>query len=169
MRRILGRFPVGFLGVALFVALPEALRCQTSAQNEDGIRSVLSAMEEAWNRGDAKGWAGHFTRDAELVDVAGVILEGRDRIEGRHGQLLGDMFYGSHLTQRPRKIRFLQPDIAIVDVDAELYGYKSLPKGFPTSGAILSARLKHVMVYAVDRWLIVASQSTYVPPPPPPE
>jgi len=79
------------------------------------------------------------------------------------------MLHGSHLTQKLWKIRFLRPEIAVVDVDLELYGYKSLPKGFPTSGAVLSARLKHVMVYAIDRWLIVDSQNTYVPPPPPPE
>lgn len=169
MRRTLGRVLVVSLGVALSVAFPTALRCQTSTQSDEGIRSVLSGMEEAWNRGDAKTWGGYFARDAEFVDVAGAILEGRDRIEGRHAQLLGDMFNGSHLAQKLRKIRFLQPQIAVVDVDLELYGYKSLPKGFPTSGAVLSARLKHVMVYANGAWLIVASQSTYVPPPPPPE
>jgi len=169
IRRTLRRVTAVFLGVGLPWAFPAALRCQTSAQNEEGIRSVLSGMEAAWNRGDAKAWAGYFAPDAEYVDVAGTLLEGRDRIEGRHAQLLGDMLHGSHLTQKLWKIRFLRPEIAVVDVDLELYGYKSLPKGFPTSGAVLSARLKHVMVYAIDRWLIVDSQNTYVPPPPPPE
>jgi uncharacterized protein (TIGR02246 family) len=157
------------LGVALSVAFPTVLRSQTSAPNEEGIRSVLSGMDKAWNRGDAKAWAASFSPDAEYVDVAGGVLEGRHRIEAYHAQLLGGMLHGSHLTQNLIKIRFLRPEVAVVDVDAELYGYKSLPKGFPTSGAVLSARVRHVMVYVIDRWLIVASQNTYIAPPPPPE
>lgn len=169
MRRILNRVPAVLLGLGLAVAFPVALGCQTSTQSEEGIRNVLSGMEDAWNRGDAKAWARYFSRDAEFVDVAGAILEGRDGIERRHADLLAGMFSGSHLAQKLRRIRFLQPDVAVVDADLEVYGYKSLPRGLPTSGAVLSARLKHIMIYANGQWWIVASQNTYVPPPPPPE
>ena len=79
------------------------------------------------------------------------------------------MFNGSHLALKMRKIKFLRPDVAVVDTDAELHGYKSLPKGLPASGAVLTARLNHVMVYGNGKWWIVASRNTYVPPPPPPE
>ena len=169
MRRIIIRPHAVFFGLALSMAFTASARCQVNSQVEDGIRNVLSGMEEAWNRGDAKAWARYFTRDAEFIDVAGTILDGRDRIERQHAELLGGMLRGSHLTQRLRRIRVLQPEVAIVDADVELYGYQSLPRGFPASGAVLSSRLKHVMVYANGTWWIVASQNTYVPPPPPPE
>ena len=168
MRTKTKRVPTALLGVAVAVVFPGPLHPQTSTQDESAIQQVLSGMDEAWNQGDAKTLASYFTPDAELIDVAGTIHGGRNAIERRDAILLGDMLNGSHLTQELRTIRFLRPDVAVVDSNAQLYGYKSLPKGLPTAGAVLTARVRHVMVYN-GKWWIVATQFTYVPPPPPPE
>ena len=154
---------------AVVVGVSANLHSQTSTQDESAIQQILSGMDDAWNRGDAKAWASCFVPDAELIDVAGTILEGRDAIERRNAVLLGDVFKGSHLAQKLRRLRFLRSDVAVVDADAELYGYQSLPKGLPASGAVLTVRLRYVMVYQNDKWWIVASQNTYVPPPPSPQ
>jgi uncharacterized protein (TIGR02246 family) len=168
MRRISKGVPTVLLGLAVTVGFPVPLHSQTSTQDESAIQQVLSGMDEAWNQGDAKALANYFTPEAELIDVAGTIHGGRNAIERRDAILLGDMLNGSHLTQELRTIKFLRPDVAVVDANAQLYGYKSVPKGLPTSGAVLTARVRHVMVYN-GKWWIVATQFTYVPPPPPPE
>lgn len=155
------------LGLAVTVGFPALLHPQTSSQDESAIQQVLSGMDEAWNQGDAKALANYFTPEAELIDVAGTIHGGRNAIERRDAILLGDMLNGSHLTQELRTIKFLRPDVAVVDANAELYGYKSVPKGLPT-WRILTVRVRHVMVYN-GRWWIVDTQFTYVPPSPPSE
>ena len=168
MRTISNITSTALLGLVVAVGFPVPLHSQTSTQDESAIQQVLSGMDEAWNQGDAKTLASYFTPDAELIDVVGTIHGGRNAIERRDAILLGDMLNGSHLTQELRSIRFLRPDVAVVDANAQLYGYKSVPKGLPTSGAVLTARVRHVMVYN-GKWWIVATQFTYVPPPPPPE
>jgi uncharacterized protein (TIGR02246 family) len=168
MRRTSKAVLTALLGLAIGVGLPGLLHAQTSSQDESAVQQVLSGMDEAWNQGDAKTLASYFTPEAELIDVTGTLHGGRNAIERRNSILLGDMLNGSHLTQELRSIKFLRPDVAVVDTNAQLYGYKSLPKGLPTSGAVLTARVRHVMVYN-GKWWIVATQFTYVPPPPPPE
>jgi uncharacterized protein (TIGR02246 family) len=168
MRRISGRIPTALLGLAVAMGFPARLHAQTSTQDESAIQQVLSGIDEAWNQGDAKTLASYFTPEAELIDVTGTVHGGRNAIERRNAILLGDMLNGSHLTQELKSIKFLRPDVALVDTDAQLYGYKSLPKGLPATGAVVTAKVRHVMVYD-GKWWIVASQFTYVAPPPAPE
>jgi uncharacterized protein (TIGR02246 family) len=161
--------PTVVLGVTMALGFPALSNAQASSQDQDAIRNVVSGMENAWNQGDAKALAQYFTSEAEVIDIMGGIHAGRNAIERQNAVLLGDMFGGSHLSQQVRRTTFLRPEVALVDADAQLYGYKSLPKGFVAAGNVITVRMRHVMVYGDGKWRIVASQFTYVAPPPMPE
>jgi len=162
-------FAIALLGLAMTLGIPALSNSQTSSQDQDAIRQVVSGMDQAWNQGDAGALAKYYTSEAEVIDVMGGIHGGRDAIARRNAILLGDMFSGSGLTQQLRNTNFLRPDVAVVDTDAQIYGYKTLPKAFTASGNVITVRARHVMVYANGQWRIVASQFTYVVPPPTPQ
>jgi len=156
---------IAVLGLAMILTTPVLSYAQTSSQDQDAIRQVVAGMDKAWTQGDAGTLAQYYTPEAEVIDVMGGIHEGRDAIARQNAVLLGDLFSGSGLTQQVRKTNFLRPDVAVVDTDAQLYSFKSLPKPFSASGNVITVRARHVMVYANGKWRIVASQFTYVMPP----
>ncbi len=154
------------IGLLVSATQPSPAKPQFSTQDETAIRQILSGMEDAWDRGDAKAWAQYFSRDAELITVTGEVVQGRDGIEERFASLFADVLSGSRLTQKIRVLRLLRPDVAVADTDMELYGYKALPPSMtPPAGVAVAARSKSVMLYVDGKWWIVSSQSTYVPPP----
>lgn len=165
MRRVSRGVPIAVLGLTMALGFPTPSHSQTSSQDEDAIRQVISGMDKAWNQGDVKALTQYFTREAEVIDVLGGIHGGRNAIERQNALLLGDMMNGSNLTQDVRRITFLEVNVALVDTDAHLYGYQSLPKAFSGAGNVITVRVRHAMVNANGKWRIVASQFTYVASP----
>ncbi|MEV4361808.1 SgcJ/EcaC family oxidoreductase [Nonomuraea sp. NPDC049625] len=51
------------------------------------IVRLLARIAETWNSGDAEGYAGLFTEDADYITFFGQHLEGRQAIEEAHREL----------------------------------------------------------------------------------
>jgi uncharacterized protein (TIGR02246 family) len=75
-----------------------------------------------WNAHDAHLFASAFAPDADFTNVRGVGASGRENIEQFHAQAFQKMFMQSHQTAEVKRIRFLKPDIAVVDVRWEMTG-----------------------------------------------
>jgi uncharacterized protein (TIGR02246 family) len=133
--------------------------------DERSIRTLMAEMDNAWNRGDAKAWSKPFAKDADFVNILGSVFEGRSAIERRHAEILATIFHGSRVTGEVRRVLFLKPDVAIVDVNIELVGYSRLPPGVQArEDSALRTRYKHIMSKGSGEWQIVASQNTDVKP-----
>jgi len=133
--------------------------------DEAAIRNLIVAATEAWNRGDAHAYSEHFDHDGGFTNILGITLYGRDSFESRHAEIFLTMFRGSRLKQTIRRIRFIHPEVAIADVDAEVSGYQSLPRGVQ-SGAdgILRTQLQQVFLKKRGEWWMVAYHNTDVKP-----
>lgn len=82
--------------------------------DETAIRRTDASFVKAYQQGDAKSVAAHFTPDAEYVDELGNIFQGREAIE----ESLTEFFTehkGCKLEMTIETIRFLSPDVAIED------------------------------------------------------
>lgn len=82
--------------------------------DEAAIRKTGETFEAAFNKGDAKVSAEHYTKDAEYVDSSGHIDRGRDAIE----QALKNFFEqhsGSTIRTTINSIRMVSPGVAIED------------------------------------------------------
>lgn len=88
-------------------------------------RAVLAlgqALQDAWNRGDAAGYASLFTEDADFVAWNGTYGRGRQAIEDGHRRLFGGALAGSRMVlvatgeeaAPPESLRFVRPDVAIM-------------------------------------------------------
>ena len=84
-------------------------------------RAILGlghALQDAWNRGDAAGFASPFTDDASFVAWNGLHGYGRQAIEDAHRPLLAGPLAGSRMVlvdaDGPESLRFVRPDVAIM-------------------------------------------------------
>ena len=86
------------------------------------ILELAQALQGAWNRGDAAGYASLFTDDADFVAWNGSYGRGRQAIEDAHRALFAGPLAGSVMalvgdgagSAPPESIRFVSPDVAIM-------------------------------------------------------
>jgi uncharacterized protein (TIGR02246 family) len=90
--------------------------------NESGVRALVTASADAWNRHDAHAFAAIFSEDADFTNVIGMSAHGRKAIEEFHAPIFATRFKDTHLTATDTKIRMLSPTIASVDVHWEMTG-----------------------------------------------
>jgi uncharacterized protein (TIGR02246 family) len=129
-----------------------------SEPDEVRIRQLIAEEQTAWNRANAKLYAAHFQDDGGFTNVLGNVYYGRQAFEERHAQLFSTAFAGSKIEMNVRKVRFLRPDVAIVDVDTQMTGYKALPPGVRSdANGVVYTRLQQVMVKEKnDDWWIAS-------------
>lgn len=104
--------PLRHLGVPVF---------DESAERR-AVLALGQALQDAWNRGDAAGYASLFTGDADFVAWNGTYGRGRQAIEDGHRRLFRGPFAGSRMvlvgddaeSAPPQSLRFLRPDVAIM-------------------------------------------------------
>jgi hypothetical protein len=78
-----------------------------------------------------------------------MVFDGRDAFEQRHAESFATFFKGSTRQEKIRLIRFVTPDVAVLDVDKEVRGFARMPAGasIPADG-VLRTRLQQVFCEA---------------------
>jgi uncharacterized protein (TIGR02246 family) len=146
----------------------EAHADEARSQDEAALRQLVAAQAEAWNRQDATAWSKDFAADADFTNVVGTVLSGQAEIEKRHAAIFASIFKGSRTKVTIRRLVFLGPEVAVVDMDHEVTGYAGLPPGVQKtdeSGA-LRTRMKYVMRKTEGKWRIVSAHNTDIKPAP---
>ena len=127
------------------------------ATEEPALRKAMDDEESAWNRADAKALAASFRDDATYADAFGGVARGRAEVDARVSQVVA-AWPGTRLALKVRKVRVLKPDVALVEADAELTGWKKLPPGFRAEdGTTVRSRLLQVFQKEGPAWRVAAS------------
>jgi uncharacterized protein (TIGR02246 family) len=127
------------------------------AAEEPALRKAVDDEESAWNRTDAKGLAAAFRDDASWADAFGTVARGRAEVDKRVAEVLA-AWRGTRIALKVRRVRVLKADIALVEADAELTGWKKLPPGFRAEDdQILRSRLLQVFQKEAGLWRVAAS------------
>ena len=127
------------------------------SQAEAQIRSIVAAQVTAWDAGDAKAFAKDLAPDASFTNSFGMVMYGADLFTERHREILATFYKGTTKHHSIRRIRFVTPDVAIVDIDNEVRGVKAMPAGIATPpDGIMRTQLMEVFVRRGDRWWIEA-------------
>jgi uncharacterized protein (TIGR02246 family) len=124
---------------------------QGTAQEEQAIRDLITKFVAAWNKGDGKVMATHFTTDADVIDPGGRIARGRKEVEQMFQDEQAGVFKGTHFSMPFSHLRFLKPDIAIADNDFEIDGVNG-----PVS--TLKGMVTLVVRKDGDKWLITSAR-----------
>jgi len=139
------------------------------SDEEAAIRALIDSEAAAWNHGDAEGYAAHFRTDGTFTNVLGITYCGKDTFETRHAEIFAGIYNGSIAKMTIKRIYFVRPDVAIVDIAAELTGCKTLPPGIHAPDGIVRGSLLQVLVKEKDEWTIAAYHNIDVKPLPPPK
>jgi uncharacterized protein (TIGR02246 family) len=94
---------------------------------EDSVRLLVENYMDLWNRHDIEEHSKLLTEDADLVNVVGMHLRGREEIQRQHEQLHRTIF--SRMVSRilHLSVRFPTDTTALVHVNWEMRGAVRLP------------------------------------------
>jgi uncharacterized protein (TIGR02246 family) len=152
---------------AVIAALEKALTSpiQQPVADEAAIGQIVAEQANAWNAGDGAAYARHMTPDVAFTNVFGMVMYGAPAFEKRHTEILATFYKGTTKKHTIRRIRFVTSDVAIVDIDNEVRGVKTMPAGIavPPDG-VLKTQLMEVFVRREGRWLVEAYHNVDVKP-----
>ena len=152
----------GLVFITMFLALSFLQRhaiAQGSSADEQAIRQVIAAMDDAFNA--HKPDVSLFARDADFVNVNGTWLKGASDIESGRRAAFETRLKHAHTKSLDVRIRFIRPDVAIVHVTSETDGITT------ADGRELPAQRElNIRVFIKDdgQWLLTAFHNTPVRP-----
>lgn len=126
-------------------------------QAEAPIRALVAAQAAAWDAGDGTAYAKDLAADASFTNLFGMVMYGAPAFAERHRQILATFYKGTTKHHAIRRIRFITPDVAIVDIDNEVRGVKVMPAGIPVPpDGVVKTQLMEVFVRRGERWWVEA-------------
>jgi uncharacterized protein (TIGR02246 family) len=153
------------LAAALAAAAPLAARGDEKSAlakaDEKAIQKLEDAYVSAYNRGDAKGLAALFTKDATIVNSAGGVLTGRAELEKGLKQAFAGPAKGAKLVNTPLSTRAVSKGVVVTHGTARTTG------GGDSKEAHTFTYTK-VLVRQGKQWRVAAAQFA-VPTSPPSE
>lgn len=155
---------LGLTALVVAVAMMPAVAAASPA-DEAAVRKIVDEQVAAWNAGDGKAYSVHFAPEGSFTNIFGMVLYGRAEFEKRHVHIFKTFFKGTARSVTVRRIRFVTPDVAIVDIETEVRGVKAMPTGvsLPPDG-VLRTRLQQVLVKRNGGWWIEAYHNVDLKP-----
>jgi len=156
-----------FLTIVMIVAASTFVSCQSKATEtvrqtanetpDARIGQIIADQVAAWNVGDEKAFSTSVSADASFTNIRGTVFYGHQAFEDRHREIFQGFFKGSKLAMSVSKIRFVRPDVAIVDVITDISQLQGRPPGInvSTDGRI-HTRLQEVFVKEGEKWFITS-------------
>ena len=134
------------------------------AENPQEIRvqidQVVQTLIASWNEHDMPAYSSCFTEDADLVNVLGMRLHGRERIQQQHAVLHRTIFRNSALRALDSTMRRPAAGVMLVHLQWEMTGHET-PPGAPF-GETRQGLATLVLVEQEARWLVTAFHNTDV-------
>jgi uncharacterized protein (TIGR02246 family) len=88
------------------------------AGEEQAIRSVLARFYDGWNEHDADKMVSAYAEDIDHINVFGEWQKGRATVRDELARLHAGPLRSSQKTYRIEKIRFLKPDVVVVQASS---------------------------------------------------
>jgi len=154
------------IALMMLAAAPAPMTFAQDAEAEAPIRAIVAEQAVAWDAGDANGYARHVARDVSFTNLFGMVMYGAPAFTQRHADILATFYKGTTKHHAVRRIRFITPDVALVDIDNEVRGVKAMPGGIvvPADG-VVKTQLMEVFVRREGRWWIEAYHNVDVKAP----
>ena len=135
------------------------------APSEAAIRSIVADQAAARNAGDGEAYAKHLAPEASFTNVFGMVMYGKPAFARRHSDILATFYKGTTKNHTIRRIHFVTPDVALVDIDNEVRGVTAMPGGIvvPPDG-VIKTQLMEVFVRRQQQWWVEAYHNVDVKP-----
>jgi uncharacterized protein (TIGR02246 family) len=135
------------------------------ATSEAAIRAIVAEQAAAWDAGDGARYAAHVAPDVSFTNLFGMVMYGAPAFAARHREILATFYKGTTKRHHVRRVRFVTPDVAVVDIDNEVHGVTAMPAGIavPADG-VVRTQLMEVFVRRGGRWWVEAYHNVDVKP-----
>jgi uncharacterized protein (TIGR02246 family) len=110
----LGLLAVFLLGIPALSGQDRA----SAASNEEAVRKTSATLTEALNKGNLDNFMANWAPDADFIDEAGKKTRGHDALRAHFKTKLSNL-KGSKFSGNINSIKFLRPDVALVDGTVE--------------------------------------------------
>jgi uncharacterized protein (TIGR02246 family) len=153
-------------GLALVLLATTHLGAQT-ASDETAIRGIIQDEITSWNQGDAVAYSRHFAADGTFTNITGQFFSGYDAFLKQHQVIFEGRFKQTTLQQDIVSLKFVRPDVAVVEVLTAVSGVNSAELAKGTSADAtgrLRTRLLQVVAKQRGEWKIVAYHNVDVKP-----
>lgn len=115
-----------FTAILCADAQTKPLDPSSAPNDEQAIRTVLARFYEGWNTHDADKMVSVYAEDIDHIDVFGEWQKGRETLRAELARLHAGPLHNSQKLYTVEKIRFLKPDIAVIQVSARGTGGANL-------------------------------------------
>ena len=154
-----------FIALVVCVLLTAATCGAQDATSEAAIRAIVAEQAAAWNTGDGAKYSRHVSPDISFTNLFGMVMYGAPAFTTRHTQILQTFYKGTTKRHDVRRVRFVTPDVAIVDIDNEVHGVSAMPPGIPVPpDGVIRTQLMQVFVRRDGAWLIEAYHNVDLKP-----
>ena len=137
------------------------------AQKSDEAMILARAQEfaDAWNKHDATALAYLWSADGDLINPMGRRASGLTEIQRLFADEQSKAMKATTFTITGMKVRFINPQMAIIDQDAEVTGIAA-PDGTTVS---MKPHIVALVSKSGGQWWVTSLRAyAFVPPPPPP-
>lgn len=135
-----------------------------SPRDRQAIQDIVSTFDDAWTAGDPVRYSAQYAHVSDWVGPNGAVLEPA-AITDLYTALFTFVFPNTTRRSTIRNLTFLTGTIAVLDIDARVTGFESLPPGVvPWQPGTLRALEKNILIKRGGEWRIVHHQQTLVAP-----
>ncbi|WP_421795833.1 SgcJ/EcaC family oxidoreductase [Haliscomenobacter sp.] len=153
--------------IFIFLALLSAAAKAQNNEDTTAIKEILREEVFSWNNGDAVTYSQRFAENGTFTNILGMFFTGHQAFLDRHVEIFKGKFHKTTLSQNIVSLRFVRPDVAIVETLTWITGFskEGAPPGthLDTKGR-LCTRLLQVMVKNKDGWKITVYHNVDVKP-----
>ncbi len=131
------------------------------------IRNLIQEEIVAWNKWDAEAYSRHFAAEGTFTNILGMFYTGHKDFQERHEQIFKGVFHGTKLQQNIVSLRFIRPDVAVVETLTWVSGFSNAgpPQGAHTDEkGRLRTRLLQLMVKDEAGWKIEVYHNVDIKP-----
>ncbi len=127
-------------------------------QDRLNIDQIIHHFTLSWNEHAGKGFADHYTEDADFINIFGMAFSGRSEIEERHQKIHETFLKGSIFEVLDVKMREVKPDVVITQV----YWEVTKPINDILSKELMKGVFTHTFIKNNDVWEITSTQNTLI-------
>jgi uncharacterized protein (TIGR02246 family) len=135
-----------------------------SPADEAAIRNIVQNETDTWNKGDAVGYSKDFATNGTFTNIRGQFFTGYDGFLKQHQVIFDGIFKNTTLSQRVVSLKFVRPDVAIVETLTAVARVAQPPAGVTLHEGRIRTRLLQIVARDNGIWKIVTYHNTDVKP-----
>ena len=124
--------------------------------DEAAIRRVVAGFSDGWNSHDAHAMCASLADDVEWVNWRGEPLGTRQAVEDEHAKLFADLYKNTRRTDVVKSIRYLSPELAVVDDYWTMTGAR---KRDGSDWPYRAGYSNFVMAKRTGHWIVIVSHT----------